>query len=236
MSSYSSILPSSNGTNTIYLLFGVFFLVWYLQCVWSRRKLYKWSRKVNGPLSLPIIGAGHKYFFSRGIIYYIILLIIFTIEFCLDLMTSLNEMAEKYSGFYCIWFAHKLKYILSQPDHIDIVLNSPNAISKDEVYEFFEEGVGQGLFTAHGNFLKYFLISFLIKFCCPIANIWKSKRKIISAFLSQANLQQYINGTAKYAQFAVNNFKELMDTGKEIDVDLEVTNISLSTIFGRIFS
>lgn len=61
-------------------------------------------------------------------------------------------MSEKYSDFYRIWLAHKLKYIVNKPDYVDIILNSPNAIGKEEIYELFECVVGQGLATVKGRY------------------------------------------------------------------------------------
>lgn len=66
-------------------------------------------------------------------------------------METLIDMADKYNGFYCVWLGHKLKYFITRPEHVDILLNHPNAIGKEEIYELFECAVGQGLVTARGE-------------------------------------------------------------------------------------
>lgn len=48
------LFPTSS---SVYFLFGTAFIIWYLQFLWNRRNLYKYARKVDGPFSLPIIGA-----------------------------------------------------------------------------------------------------------------------------------------------------------------------------------
>lgn len=40
---------------------GTIFLCWYLNFLWKRGYLYKHSRKVPGPFSLPVIGAAYAF-------------------------------------------------------------------------------------------------------------------------------------------------------------------------------
>ena len=49
-----------------------------------------------------------------------------------------------------VWVAHELYVALKNPEHIKIVLNSPNSLAKGDLYRFLKPIVGEGLFSAPG--------------------------------------------------------------------------------------
>lgn len=48
-------------TDYLLMTMAVSALVWYLQWLWGRRKLYTYAMNVHGPISLPIIGCGYLF-------------------------------------------------------------------------------------------------------------------------------------------------------------------------------
>lgn len=71
MTSVKSVnnLSSTNGANTLLLMFTTVVFIWYLQILWGRRKLYLQSIKVDGPIGFPIIGAAHHFITSPSKFY-----------------------------------------------------------------------------------------------------------------------------------------------------------------------
>lgn len=60
------------------------------------------------------------------------------------------EMAEKYIGIIRVWFGPKLFYGIWDPEYIEILLNSPHALAKGELYDLLKPAVGEGVFAAKG--------------------------------------------------------------------------------------
>lgn len=124
------------------------FIVWYVQYLWRRRKLYLHASKVPGPLSLPIIGsaihfAGDPY----GKLRFTILFhnVIFSCEF-LDILKKFTKLFKTYPGICRVWLGPTLLYAISVPKYIEILL--PNCLKKDLRYRHTEIVMGHGLFSA----------------------------------------------------------------------------------------
>lgn len=41
-------------------------VIWYLKFIWSRKKLYEYSEKVDGPYAWPVIGVIHKFLLTKS--------------------------------------------------------------------------------------------------------------------------------------------------------------------------
>lgn len=64
--SYINLYSVQNTTKSLYITFIVALIVWYFQFLWNRRKLYKYSSKVQGPISFPVFGSAHYFFGNSG--------------------------------------------------------------------------------------------------------------------------------------------------------------------------
>lgn len=62
----STPLPFSSITNQFFVLVGTFLVVFYLQFLWGRRKLYKYAFQVDGPFSFPFIGSALHFLTTRS--------------------------------------------------------------------------------------------------------------------------------------------------------------------------
>lgn len=65
----------------------------------------------------------------------------------------LLRMSSDYGTLVRFWIGTKLYVVTSEPSDLEVILNHPSCIDKDDSYRFFEEGFATvGLFTIAGNF------------------------------------------------------------------------------------
>lgn len=73
-----------------------------------------------------------------------------TIIIFLEFIDRLIAILSKYPNLCRFWHYSKLVFVTSKPEHFEIILKSPKALSKDDFYNFFKPAIGDGLFTAPG--------------------------------------------------------------------------------------
>ncbi|XP_053697185.1 probable cytochrome P450 313a4 [Sabethes cyaneus] len=123
---------------------------------WSRRKVFAAVANMSGPPALPLIG--HMYLLAE----------LTTAE---AIYHKLKTVAATYTSPLCIHLGPLLHIVLYNPEHLQIVLNSPHCLSKPLQYQFFR--VNKGLFSA------------------PVS-IWKGHRKILNLSFGPAILNSFI--------------------------------------------
>nr|AZR39483.1 cytochrome P450 [Agasicles hygrophila] len=117
-------------TTEILLATTVFtFIAWSIQYTWKRRHLYKYGGKVNGPISLPIIGSSLYFLGSNA-----------------DIFEKIFQLYDIYKPPFKLWFGTKLFYGISDAAQSEIILT--RCLKKDSVYKKAEIVMGNGLFTA----------------------------------------------------------------------------------------
>ncbi|XP_074029603.1 cytochrome P450 4C1 isoform X2 [Leptinotarsa decemlineata] len=158
------------------------FFIWYAHFLWKRRYLYIHSWKVEGPFSFPLIGCGYL-FLGNGT----------------DIIKTLVKIQQKVSsGLTRIWLGPKLIYLISEPKHLEIILNHPKALEKENVYKFIAEAIGQGLLTAP-------------------AKKWKQHRKVLAPSFNQKVLDSFVEIFAKHSITFVEKLKDVVGQ-KNIDL------------------
>nr|XP_023023383.1 cytochrome P450 4C1-like [Leptinotarsa decemlineata] len=158
------------------------FFTWYAHFLWKRRYLYIHSWKVEGPFSFPLIGCGYL-FLGNGT----------------DIIKTLVKIQQKVSsGLTRIWLGPKLIYLISEPKHLEIILNHPKALEKENVYKFIAEAIGQGLLTAP-------------------AKKWKQHRKVLAPSFNQKVLDSFVEIFAKHSITFVEKLKDVVGQ-KNIDL------------------
>lgn len=61
---------------------------------------------------------------------------------------NLLRHASQYEALFRFWIGTKLYVVTSDPADLEVILNHPSCIDKDDSYRFFEESFGSaGLFT-----------------------------------------------------------------------------------------
>lgn len=51
-----------------------------------------------------------------------------------------------------VWIGHKEYIMISKPEHVQVYMTSHLLLDHAPLYDHFKLGVGDGLFTANGNF------------------------------------------------------------------------------------
>ena len=115
-------------------VFCVLILSWIVQYRVKRREIYELAKKLPGLKEYPLIGHGYMYLNKDEAEIY-------------QAVTTYNKKC----GSVCTkqWLGPELFVLLSDPDDIQTVLNSPNSLDKAEFYKFFK--CFYGLFTCDGN-------------------------------------------------------------------------------------
>lgn len=75
------------------------------------------------------------------------------------------EYAAKYGSVIRGWLGSQLIVFLTDPDDVEVILNSKVHINKATEYRFFEPWLGEGLLISSGMLkVKYFNAVFSIRF------------------------------------------------------------------------
>ncbi|CAH1118517.1 unnamed protein product [Phaedon cochleariae] len=168
-------------------------LVWYIQFSWKRRKLYIHAAKVKGPPCLPFIGNAHMFLGNGN-----------------DIIKKLLKIQEDIPGLSKVWLGPKLVYLVSNPDHIETILNSPKALNKDDMYRFVSDFIGYGLLTSH-------------------AKKWRHHRKIIAPSFNQRILDSFIEVFSEQSVIFSELLKKYVGQ-KDINLYSLITNCTLDII------
>ncbi|KAK9874351.1 hypothetical protein WA026_002701 [Henosepilachna vigintioctopunctata] len=150
---------SSNSTMTHILVGTISLMVLFLigRFHWNRRKLYRAAAKIKGPPTLPIIGNALLFMGDTTTIFQ-------------NILGILNDYPYDLSR---IWLGTKLMFIVTEPEYLEIILNSPHCLEKEPLYRYARAFVGEGLFSA------------------PVAK-WKKNRKLISPAFNQKILDSFM--------------------------------------------
>ncbi|KAH8381527.1 hypothetical protein KR093_007446 [Drosophila rubida] len=152
-------------------------LTWQLWCtllcllcfyiLWSRRRFYKLIFDLPGPLGYPLIGVAHKLIHKK------------------DVLCQLKCYQDKYGPCLFSWLGPLPFTMISDPQLIQEILNSPHCVNKATVYNSMKYAIGDGLlsesepdWSLHRKYLNSafghkMLISFVPIFNTETANLVK---------------------------------------------------------------
>jgi hypothetical protein len=106
------------------VLVAVLGLIWSIHFHWKRFRLYQLSRKVPGPLPLPFIGS--FYLFFRGDAAGNATINRVVVTSCLSVIAKrFMRIYEEYPELSKIWMGPDLLYLITKPEYLEVVLNSP---------------------------------------------------------------------------------------------------------------
>lgn len=102
---------------------------------WTNRKLYKLSWQMPGPVMFPIIGNAYSTLGvnNEGIFYYF------------------QYLTRSFANPMRFWLGTKLFIFVTQPDDMQVILNAPECLSRDDVYDYIKCFTGDGLVTLQGK-------------------------------------------------------------------------------------
>lgn len=185
-------MNSGTVLGTLLLTGCVVLLVWYLQWHWKRRHLYWAASKVRGPMWLPFIGSALR--FSGG---------------TEDILENVVKLTSEFETPFVVWLGHRLFYAITKAEHFKIVLNSPKALQKEDLYKYAYPLFGMGLFTS------------------PVKR-WKLHRRILSPTFNQKILDSFMDTFNEQSEILLNCMKE--DVGKDFDILERFSRLALDNI------
>ncbi|KAJ9597387.1 hypothetical protein L9F63_011776 [Diploptera punctata] len=156
-------------------------LILYAFCYAKTRQKMVYSELIPGPPALPIFGN--------------ILL------FGMDPRTYFNKglaVFAEYGTTIRVWFGPHLTIGLSDPKHIEVLLNSQKWINKAFVYNFLKPWLGSGLLTSTGQH-------------------WKKHRKILTSTFHFKILESYLEVFDKNVKILLNQLSKETD-GTDFDI------------------
>ncbi|KAI2474222.1 hypothetical protein C4B38_000290 [Diabrotica virgifera virgifera] len=150
-------------------------LIWFLQLIWSRRRLYKCSMEMPGPPGLPIFGS---FMLFMGDSY--------------EIFQNISKLFETYPGVFRVWLGPRLFYAVSDPKYFEILFTK--CLAKERLNYKADFVVGKGLFTAERKyeitlilrfeimeivFLRIFVLWYQNDFIFNLSPLGKESRNIV---------------------------------------------------------
>ncbi|GAB0086064.1 hypothetical protein DMENIID0001_000500 [Sergentomyia squamirostris] len=112
------------------LIVGVFFFVFLINHLWTKRDQYRLSWKLNGPAMLPLIGTLE---IAQGL----------SNEDAIELL----KRSADYSSPIKVWLGPNMYIVLTKPEHVEIILSAPECFSRSSDYNFLKPALGDGLLS-----------------------------------------------------------------------------------------
>nr|ACZ97414.1 cytochrome P450 CYP4G48 [Zygaena filipendulae] len=109
--------------------------LWLLYRWQQQSRLFKMGNRLPGPMALPLFGNALLAVGKRPD----------------DLVNVALEYADKYGTVIRGWLGSKLIIFLTDPDDIEVILNSQIHIDKASEYRFFKPWLGEGLLISSGE-------------------------------------------------------------------------------------
>lgn len=108
-------------------------LIFLLQWLWSRRKFYRLSWSVNGPIGFPFLGNGLEFLGDQK-----------------EIFNKAVSMIEQYTSPVRFWFGPKFALVFHDPDQVEKIMTSTKFAHKDDVYRFMKPFLGESLVSGSG--------------------------------------------------------------------------------------
>ncbi|KAI8115367.1 Cytochrome P450 4d2 [Lucilia cuprina] len=138
----------------ILIVFITLLLLWdYL----SKKRRNDMLSYMPGPKTLPILGNVLMY---RG-------------QSPEEIMEFITNNKQKFGKLYRVWILQQLAVFSSDPDDVEVILSSPQTITKNNLYELLHQWLGTGLLMSTGK-------------------KWHSRRKIITPTFHFKILEQFV--------------------------------------------
>ena len=161
------------------------------------RRYFQLGMKLPGPPALPIIGNCHQ--FSRN-------------DLC-KLFQECKEIASSYGPIARLWIGPLLVVVLTDPDHIEIVVKHDKLSTRGYLaYKVMEKPFRNGLLHLDGE-------------------EWRRHRKIVSAALHINILETFVEIFAKNSDILANKFKALADGITAHDIAPHLIRCTMDIIY-----
>ncbi|KAK9882245.1 hypothetical protein WA026_019761 [Henosepilachna vigintioctopunctata] len=131
--------------------------LWLAKIFWSWKNMQLISSKIQGPKGYPLFGNAFDFLGKSAD----------------DIFATLMNLFQMYPGITKFWLGNKLVIPISQPEYLEIVLNHPDCLEKNFMYNYTKFFLGNGLFSA------------------PVS-IWKKNRKLLNPTFNKTILDSFM--------------------------------------------
>uniref|UniRef100_A0A1I8Q941 Cytochrome P450 n=2 Tax=Stomoxys calcitrans TaxID=35570 RepID=A0A1I8Q941_STOCA len=175
-----------------FIVFVTLLLLWdYL----SKKRRNDMLSYMDGPKPLPIVGNALAY---RG-------------QNPEEIMNFITNNSKKYGGMYRVWILQQLAVFSSDPRDIEVILSSPQHITKNNLYELLHSWLGTGLLMSTGK-------------------KWHSRRKIITPTFHFKILEQFVEIFDQQSSVMVKRLTDKADGKTAINIFPIICSMALDII------
>ncbi|XP_046978516.1 cytochrome P450 4g15-like [Vanessa cardui] len=167
--------------------------LWLLYRWQQQSRLHKLGNKLPGPLPVPVFGNALLAFGKKPE----------------ELITMALEYADQYGTVVRGWLGTKLLIFLSDPDDVEVILNSQVHIDKASEYRFFKPWLGEGLLISSGE-------------------KWRSHRKMIAPTFHINILKSFVGIFNQNSKNVVEKMRG--ETGKVFDVHDYMSGVTVDIL------
>ncbi|XP_041972877.1 cytochrome P450 4g15-like [Aricia agestis] len=167
--------------------------LWLLYRWQQQSRLFKMGNLLPGPTAVPLFGNALLAVGKKP-----------------DQLVTLGLLyAEKYGSVIRGWLGSKLIIFLSEPDDVEVILNSQVHIDKSTEYRFFKPWLGEGLLISSGE-------------------KWRSHRKMIAPTFHINILKSFMDIFNQNSRNVVNKMKK--EAGKVFDVHDYMSGVTVDIL------
>ncbi|CAH0776748.1 unnamed protein product [Bemisia tabaci] len=185
----------SRTTRTLTALLVLCSIIFLVARKWKNRHFEKLAATFPGPTPLPIVGNAMEFLLSDPE----------------RIMSKLIELKGRFQSPFRFWLGTKLCVVIAKPADLQIVLNSSKVLEKDDVYRFFRNTVGTGLFSA------------------PVEK-WKKTRKAVTPAFNAKLLEQFMPVFNERNIILIEKLKPHCGDGVEFDIWPYISSLALDII------
>ena len=167
--------------------------IWIIYRWQQKSHIFKLGEKLPGPPRLPVFGNA----------------LIVLRKQPYELISLGLDYVQKFGNVIRVWFGSKLIIFLTEPDDIEVILNSHVHIDKSTEYKFFKPWLGEGLLISSGE-------------------KWRSHRKIIAPTFHINILKSFIGVFNQNSKNVVEKMRP--EIGKTFDVHDYMSGVTVDIL------
>ena len=164
---------------------------------WKRRNLVRHASKFRGPKPYPIIGNGNLFLWKNNE----------------ENFEIVNNLFKTYESPLICWLGPEPFILIDNPEDIQTVLNSPNCLSKANVYGFLR--CENGLFSIINS------------------NKWKKHRKFLNPCFNKKISNGFIEIMNDKSRILVERMSENLENNLAFDLYRYIGGFTLDSIVGN---
>lgn len=151
-------------------------------------------------------------------------------------MTFITNNSKKYGDMYRVWILQQLAVFSSDPRDLEVILSSPQHITKNNLYELLHQWLGTGLLMSTGRskgFPHIRTVYWWSVFLFISGKKWHSRRKIITPTFHFKILEQFVEIFDQQSGVMVKKLSDKADGKSPINIFPVICSMALDIIAGK---